>query len=840
MSETIRPSKYTPNDYDESDSKSEGLPTGRPYRNRGYSVDSESMVLCGSDNDNRSPRRRKTSYTSDEVSLEILSPKNKTKQKSNYESSIPKQNRSSRYDSRREYKEKSPPRARPKRYSERTSRRKCRSGVKKRGSRPASPARNGAPKDRYSFSEKSETKEDAPCITPRTSGYSVSEPSTYSMTQDPLISLKHEKHHPLLDCIELYNGWSAKQALAYTFCTFWDQGCTEILTQVENSAFLYFMDRCKSLCAAEDGLITATGEFIRKLKILSTLKSSDLTQKKKDELRETWKWLLANAILHAALETYHCSPMCRKPPNKSKQDTMQCTNRPFDCRMTPHAYYSVDMLDKIFTKPLERLIRDEFPHRRNIDTVTYSELVDKLKAKVISLSSFSGRSSNNNIYMESFFRSEDPIFAQFLALYLLDKELWTHLDSQKDTYIANLFCKLLRNTKPGHEHLYKRVRSMVEMSRWPEGFPIMNQFQVRACQRSDVSTARHRSVRDKKRKDVEEYDDKIAELVRTPEFQVHILTGTLRMLSKVDRERADVGKNFILRSIMHCIKEREVQKFIRETEISKAARQNLYNECKKEKHKKNRKEKRKKKHQRRHKGGKSQKSYKNTEADEETPTFSEPSYEQKYPPSDEQPRTRILQALKNNPYRQGWIVHQRVKQWSNDKDVPVWAKKLPSRERDLTIAQHNLSDLIYLLASPLLKDKYSTKYNFRDRKSNSIYGQYKQGRALIAKMRYNGTTYSGTIFLGIGYDKKKGKEVLYHAQFVDYVHREISLHDISENISKQLEKCSQASDRVEKPAEGRGWTRKGKFTVKDGNVIVMDTKRAGTREIEATFYIYPR
>ena len=185
-------------------------------------------------------------------------------------------------------------------------------------------------------------------------------------------------------------------------------------------------------------------------------------------------------------------------------------------------------------------------------------------------------------------------------------------------------------------------------------------------------------------------------------------------------------------------------------------------------------------------------------------------------------------------------MHQRVKQWSNYKDVPDWAKKLPSRERDLTIAQHNLSDLIYLLASSDIKDDYTVPYNFRDRKSESIYGQYKQGRALIAEMDYKGKTYSGTIFLGIGYDDKKKKDVLYHAQFVDYGHREISLHDISGNISTQLQECSQASDRVETRAEDRGWTRKGTFTVEDGNVIVMDTKRAGSREIEATFYIYPR
>ena len=132
------------------------------------------------------------------------------------------------------------------------------------------------------------------------------------------------------------------------------------------------------------------------------------------------------------------------------------------------------------------------------------------------------------------------------------------------------------------------------------------------------------------------------------------------------------------------------------------------------------------------------------------------------------------------------------------------------------------------------------EYHYHDGKSNSIYGQDKQGRALIATMEYDGKEYPGTIFLGIGYDKKKRKDVLYHAQFVDYRHREISLHDISNNFSKQLQAHSRASDRVEKPAEDTGWKRKGKFTVEDGNVIVMDTKRAGSREIEATFYIYPR
>ena len=199
-------------------------------------------------------------------------------------------------------------------------------------------------------------------------------------------------------------------------------------------------------------------------------------------------------------------------------------------------------------------------------------------------------------------------------------------------------------------------------------------------------------------------------------------------------------------------------------------------------------------------------------------------------------------------------MHQRVKKWNGRNPTydsgdrahnPTYdsGDRAHNKEYNPTpkaIADHNLSDLIYLLASSDIKDDYTVPYNFYDRKSNSIYGQYKQGRALIAEMRYNGTTYYGTIFLGIGYDKKERRDdkkersgVLYHAQFVDYRHPEISLHDISKNISRQLEKCSHASDRVETRAEDAGWKQKGKFTVEDGNVIKMKTR-------DATFYIYPR
>ena len=891
---------------DESDIKEEA-----PFitsRNRGYLVDSASMLLCGSDYDNRSPRRRKTSFSSDEESVtirpskypssrrdrrvprtrsespsrtpsiipqtyerdscdsldsastlrcdsasEIYGPRRrktscfsdeesvkrhpsksppsrrdrrvprtrsespsrtpsiipqtyerdgsvpsvshsptKVQKRSRRLPSTPKQSRSSRHNSPREYKTESPPSARPERYSERTSRRKCRSGVKKRDSRPVSPA----------YGQSSEDEPNS-----RYGDMSMVSGSFYYLKSG---ILDHRLKEVNVD----------KELFDMVSC-FGSQTCFMAVKYFSDTMFESFMKKYLELCPEEyDGVIS--GSMIKDLAILATLNSA-ASEKKKNELRKAWKILLANTIINNAVVTYHYSKCSGNVNKRQKEEPCDCLGKPFLFGMTPHAYYSLCIIDRILKDSLKEVIEDQFPERDSC-AVTYSELAKKLKDSVVR-SSFSKKNAQASQWLETNFREsestaasqkKDSSFRQFLLIYLHDPERKTFrgiAQSLSNAKKMNWCHPRLQMNRPANGNTYARQS---------------------ACdKRTQRRVNRHRREMAEVNKKVRE----LAALYKTPEFQGELVAKTLSELRDIE----DIEEpQWVLESLKRYAEKLAVKAEEEKEANSKKVWQELYDECEKEKHRKNRKEKRKKKSKRRRRGGKCQKSYTNTETDEESLSSSEPSYEQKCASSDERPEDKILQDLRNNPYRQGWIVHQRVKRWSNYKDVPVWAKKLPSRERDLTIAQHNLSDLIYLLSSPSLKDQYSTKYEFLDENSNSIYGKYKQGSALIAKMEYDDITYYGTIFLGIGYDKKKRKDVLYHAQFVDYGHREISLHDISKNISKQLQECSQASDRVETRATDAGWKRKGTFTVEDGNVIVMDTKRAGSREREATFYIYPR
>ena len=837
---TIRPSKYSSSRRDRRVLRKRSKSPSRTFsiipqtheRDSCDSLGSASTLRCDSASEIYGPRRRKKSCFSDEESVKRHPSKSppsrrdrrvprtrsespsrtpsiipqtyerdgsvpsvshsptKVQKRSRRLPSTPKQSRSSRHNSPREYKTESPPSARPERYSERTSRRKCRSGVKKRDSRPVSPAYG-------------QSSEDEP----------NSKYRDMSMVSGTFYYLKSgTPDHRLKEV-------NVDEKLLKMVSRFGSKECLGAVKHFSDMMFWSFMEKYLQLCPEKGQSGSIWQNDIEDLKILATLNSPALSRKKKNELRKAWKILLANTIINNAVVTYHYSKCSGNVNKRQKEEPCNCLGKPFLFGMTPHAYFSVDMIDNILNKTLEELIEEAFPNVYNIDTVTYSELAEKLKASVVRSSS-SKKNAQASQWLETNFRASESIaasqkkdssFGQFLLNYLHDPE----------RKIFRSIAQSLSNAKK-----MDWCHPMLRMNR--------NTYaRQSAC---DTRTQRRMNRHTREMAEANKKARELAALYKTPAFQAKLVAKTLSKLKYSEDMKSELTVESLKRYAEKLAVKAEEKKEARRQEVL----QELYDECAKEKHRKNRKEKHKKKSKRRRKRKKYQKSYTSTETDEESPTFSEPSYEQKYPLSDERPEDRILQALKNNPYRQGWIVHQRVKRWSNYKDVPVWAKKLPSRERDLTIAQHNLSDLIYLLSSPSLKDQYSTKYEFLDENSNSIYGKYKQGSALIAKMEYDDITYYGTIFLGIGYDKKKRKDVLYHAQFVDYGHREISLHDISKNISKQLQECSQASDRVETRATDAGWKRKGTFTVKDGNVIVMDTKRAGSREREATFYIYPR
>ena len=703
--------------------------------------------------------------------------------------------RSSRQNSPREYKTESSPSARPERYSERTSRRKCRSGVKKRDSRPASPTHD-------------QLSEDEP----------NSKYGDMSMVSDSFLFPKSGIPDYNLEEINV------DKELFDMVSRFGSEECLGAVKYFSNMMFRSFMKKYLELCPEEyDGVIS--GSMIKDLAILATLNSA-ASEKKKNELRKAWKILLANTIINNAVVTYHYSKCSGNVNKRQKEDPQGCPGKPFLFGMTPHAYFSVDMIDNILNKTLEELIEEAFPNVYEIDTVTYSELAEKLKASVVRSSS-SKRNAKASQWLEINFRASESIaasknkdssFGQFLLNYLHDPE----------RKIFRSIAQALSNAK--------------KMD-WCHPMLRMNKHICARQSARETRTQKRMSKFTRSMTEVDKKESQLLALYKTPAFQAKLLANTLSKLKYSEDMKSELTvKSLKLHAEKIAAKAEEAEKARRAKALQELVDtwSEDSSENRKKKTKKGRKKKRKKKSQRRHRRKKSQKSYTSPETDEEPPTFSEPSYNQKHV-SYERPEERILHALKNNPYKEGWRVHQRVKKWNGRKptydsgDMAHNPGKKPSLK---VIAEHNLSKLIYLLASDI-KDDYTVPYNFYDRESKSIYGRDKEGSALIAEMRYNGTTYSGTIFLGIGYDKKKRRDykkersgVLYHAQFVDYGHPEISLHDISKNIYTQLDKCSHASDRVETRAEDVGWKQKGKFTVEDGNVIKMKTR-------DATFRIHP-
>ena len=812
-------------------------------RNRGYSVDSESMVLLNLERSSPgiSPRRRK-SYSSDEESVTIRPSKYSSSRRDRrvprtrsespsrtpsiipqtYErdrsvssvsaspvkahrkrSSTPKENRSPGHyssHSTQEYKTESPRSPWHERNTSYTSRRKRILDSKKRPSRPASPAYGQSSED-----ELNEKQTKGRYNTPISTG-----------------SFNYEKSG-IPDCkLEKVNVDRKLQDMVESFGL---QTCFIAIRQFSDMMFLSFMKKYLQLCPEKGQSGSIWKSDIEDLAILATLNSPALSRKKKNELRKAWKILLANTIINNAVETYHYSKCSGNVNKRQKEEPCNCLGKSFLFGMTPHAYFSVDMIDNILNKTLEELIEEAFPNVYNIDTVTYSELAGELKASVVRSSS-SKKNAQASQWLEINFRvsesiaasqKKDSSFGQFLLNYLYDPE----------RKIFRSIAQSLSNAKEMDRHLMSR----------------MNRNTYARQSARDTRTRRRMNQHTREMAEASKKEKELAALYQTPAFQAELVAKTLSKLKYSE----DMKSKLTVKSL-----KLRAEKIAEIAEIAEIARrekvwQELYDECEKENHRKNRekrtKKKRRKKSKIRHdKRKKSQNRRTITETDEESLSSSEPSYEQKYPPSYERPEESILHALKNKPYKRGWRVHQRVKKWNGSNPTYDRGDRAHNPENEPTpkaIADHNLSDLIYLLSSDI-KNDYTVPYNFYDRKSKSIYGPDKEGRALIAEMRYNGTTYYGTIFLGIGYDEEEGGNVLYHAQFVDYGRREISLHDISENFSTQLQALSRASDRVEKPAEDTGWKRKGKFTVEDGNVIVMDTKRAGSREIEATFYIYPR
>ena len=506
---------------------------------------------------------------------------------------------------------------------------------------------------------------------------------------------------------------------------------------------------------------------------------------KQKELRIAWKVLLAKTLIIEALQKYHWG---REYCQYSSED---CENEPLDFKMRTRAFYAVHRLDFLLEHSLEEL---EKTSKKAKQRATYQGIQKFLRASVDILNEDKERELERKFLHQHI---EHKTFKWFLNNYLNnpEKSLFNKLINQR---LAFVFEDISSQGEVQFQNRRKDLRKKL-------------------AQRKEKKYQNYR--REQYKKDVEQ-----VALYNTPAFQAKLLQAVLGDLNaksicedgiwdlldshdkklKEEREKAAAEKRSKLQA--ELMAEEERQKHVLKRTADKARKFIV------------------------------KKISKAQSTDEEKTQLPEQLPE---PTQRKEISGPLLHHIYKAPYGR---VHQRVTRWSRYKDVPDWAKDLPRQERDLTIAQHNLRLLSRLLKSDI-KDDYTVAYNFRDRKSKSIYGKHKKGRALIATMEYDGTTYSGTIFLGIGYDEKERRDVLYHAQFVPYEYGKASQGSMSKNISKQLQECSQASDRVKSYKsyeENERWQLKGAFRIKDYDVIEMEIKNDPKDDKKnATFCIYP-
>ena len=524
--------------------------------------------------------------------------------------------------------------------------------------------------------------------------------------------------------------------------------------------------------------------YIHSLSIQETLNT--LKGSKQKELRIAWKVLLAKTLIIEALQKYHWGQeYCQRRPK-------HCEKKPLYFKMRTRAFYAVHRINRLLELSLEEL---EAALKKVKKKATYQGIQGYLRVLVDALNE----------------DKERELERKFLRQHIKHKTFKWFLNDYLENPEKSLFNKLIN----------QRLAFVFEDSRSQREVQFHNRIKdlrKKLAQREE--TKYQNSRREQYKEDVER-----AALYNTPAFQAKLLQAVLGDLNaksickdriwdlldshdkklKEEREKAAAEKRSKLQS--ELMAEEERQKHVLKRTANKARKFIV------------------------------KKIPKAQSTDEEKTQLPEQLPE---PTQRKEISRPLLHHIYEAPYGR---VHKRVTRWSRYKDVlPDWAQDLPRQERDLTIAQHNLRLLSRLLESDI-KDDYTVPYYFHDKKSKSIYGPDKKGRALIATMEYDGTTYSGTIFLGIGYDKKKGKDVLYHAQFVPYEDGKASQGSMSENFFQQLQECSQASDRVKSYKsyeENERWQRKGAFRIKDYDVIEMEIKNDPKDDKKnATFCIYP-